>query len=1048
MLVYKLHPSMIGGLDACAEDLARVAAMGFDHVLVAGEAGHADDAARSFCEAATRNGLRPLCHLDTRSVDDPEALTTDGERLRDLGWKGVRVLAASAWSTSLWQRVLPRWHDGDSPLLCIADAIGAPASEGLALAVAGFDAIIDSGAWWDGEAPWYLEQRNALARFCHPLTFIEDASIGRLRARLPAHPVVDLARAYANEYAWALCRSHGVITPMGFEHASALPLNGIQLGAGDWARSQARAEIDLQESLAELHAAMLNHPVFDAPGRIMPLPVRSSAGPHAVQALHRTGEGASATAMIVLRRKPGSRAEGLIEADLQGAAFAGDTGIAGASECTPAPMRSGAHMIVSDDDADDTAIELAACQLRCFAVHADAARAEPLEQDLLLRRLEELAPERVAIENVSPRLDDGRFPVKRVIGDVLEVDADVFCDGHDIVRAALRIRHSSQSEFAGSGDGADRQRPLAGAGPLTRIGQYEYTVVGWRAPVATWLADARKKRAAGQDLALERHELKRLLAQAYTPELEADHARIDETIASLATCRCGAAARIDELLDGSSAEWLERLDQRESVTVHETIHGLTVDRARAMFSAWYEIFPRSAADDVSRHGTFDDVIARLPAIEAMGFDVLYFPPIHPIGRTNRKGRNNSLSAGADEPGSPYAIGAQEGGHDAIHPELGTLDDFRRLVAAAAEHGMEIALDFAIQCSPDHPWLREHPEWFDWRPDGSLRYAENPPKKYEDITNVNFYAEGAMPSLWLTLREVVKFWIGHGVKIFRVDNPHTKPYPFWEWLIETVQAEHPDALFLSEAFTRPKVMARLAKAGFSQSYTYFTWRNNKNELTDYLTELTHAPLVDTMRPNFFVNTPDINPIFLQTSGRAGFIVRATLAATLSPSWGMLAGYELCESEPLPGREEYLDSEKYQLRARDWNAPGNIIAQITRLNRIRQLNPALWQLRNLEFHQAGNPQVIAYSKWTDGLDNLVLVAVNLDPHRSHGCDIEIPLWRFGLSDHDSMRVADLIDGQDFFWHGKRQHIHLEPDRNPIGIWRLSPSASAGGVSGSVQ
>jgi starch synthase (maltosyl-transferring) len=664
---------------------------------------------------------------------------------------------------------------------------------------------------------------------------------------------------------------------------------------------------------------------------------------------------------------------------------------------------------------------------------------------MLLRRLEQLAPHRIAIEALSPSLDGGRFPVKRVVGDMLDVEADVFCDGHDVIRSALRIRHAGQTGFTElpmHAIGNDRWRARV---PLTRMGRYEYTVAAWRAPIATWLLDARKKRAAGQDISLEAQELARLLAQARTPELDAERERVEETIASLAPEAPDAGARLDEILDGPTADWLEHLDQRDSPTAHDTIYGLTVDRARAMFSAWYELFPRSASDDETRHGTFDDVIARLPGIAAMGFDVLYFPPIHPIGQTNRKGRNNALRADPGEPGSPYAIGSSEGGHDAIHPELGTLEDFHRLVREAGEHGLEIALDFAIQCSPDHPWLQTHPEWFDWRPDGSLRFAENPPKKYEDITNVSFYSEGALPSLWLALRDVVRFWIAQGVKIFRVDNPHTKPYPFWSWLIESIQAEHPDALFLSEAFTRPKVMARLAKDGFSQSYTYFTWRNTKAELAEYLNELTKPPLADAMRPNFFVNTPDINPTYLQTSGRAGFIVRATLAATLSPSWGMLAGYELCEFEPLPGREEYLDSEKYQLRARNWDMPGNIRAEVTRLNEIRRLNPALWQLQNLEFHQTDNPQIIAYSKWTDGLDNLVLVAVNLDPLRSQSTDLEIPLWRFGLSDHDSVRVADLISGTDFTWQGKHQRLHLEPDRRPVGIWRLSPLADTGATRG---
>jgi starch synthase (maltosyl-transferring) len=405
----------------------------------------------------------------------------------------------------------------------------------------------------------------------------------------------------------------------------------------------------------------------------------------------------------------------------------------------------------------------------------------------------------------------------------------------------------------------------------------------------------------------------------------------------------------------------------------------------------------------------------------MGFDVLYFPPVHPIGRKNRKGRNNSLTARPGDPGSPYAIGAAEGGHDALHPELGSFADFARLIRAAHEHGLEIALDFAIQCSPDHPWITEHPDWFDWRPDGTIKYAENPPKKYEDIVNVHFYRD-ALPSLWFALRDVVLFWVERGVRIFRVDNPHTKPLPFWEWLIREVQDRHPDTIFLSEAFTRPKMMKRLAKVGFTQSYSYFTWRNTKAELTEYLTELTRDEPREHMRPNFFVNTPDINPRFLQTSGRAGFEIRAVLAATLSPLWGVYCGFELCEATPIPGKEEYLDSEKYEIRAWDWDRPGNIRPLVTALNRIRRENPALWQFADLEFLEAPSEQVLAYVKMSAARDNAVMVAVNLDPHRATGTNLEVPLWRFGLDDAATIGVEDLISGRRFSWSGKVQHVWL--------------------------
>jgi starch synthase (maltosyl-transferring) len=430
------------------------------------------------------------------------------------------------------------------------------------------------------------------------------------------------------------------------------------------------------------------------------------------------------------------------------------------------------------------------------------------------------------------------------------------------------------------------------------------------------------------------------------------------------------------------------------------------------------------------------VLAQLPEIQAMGFDVLYLPPIHPIGRTNRKGRNNSLTATPDDPGSPYAIGAAEGGHDAIHPDLGSFDDFTRLIAAASKQGLEVALDFAVQCSPDHPWLKNHPEWFRWRADGSLRFAENPPKKYEDIVNVDFYAAEGAAELWMALRDVVLFWIEKGIKIFRVDNPHTKPLSFWQWLIAEIRAQHPDVIFLSEAFTRPKMMYRLAKIGFSQSYTYFTWRNTKQEIADYFTELTTAPVVDFFRPHLFVNTPDINPFFLQSSGRAGFLIRAALAATLSGLWGIYSGFELCEGDPLPGREEYLNSEKYEIKLRDFHAPGNITEEISVLNRIRKSQIPLHSHRGLKFYNAFNDNIITYGKMSPARKEMIFVAVNLDPHNTQDAQFEMPLWEWGLPDHESLRVDDLIRDTTFVWTGKMQHVRLDPSVLPYAILRFAP------------
>ena len=510
------------------------------------------------------------------------------------------------------------------------------------------------------------------------------------------------------------------------------------------------------------------------------------------------------------------------------------------------------------------------------------------------------------------------------------------------------------------------------------------------------------------------------------------------------------------LLDDGTAAEITRADTRPDRTSSNEMP-VVADRRAAEFASWYELFPRNQSGDPARHGTFRDVMRRLPAIRDMGFDVLYFPPIHPIGRTNRKGRDNAIQATEGDPGSPYAIGSEAGGHDAIHPALGTLEDFHALRDAAASYGLELALDFAIQCSPDHPWLREHPEWFDWRPDGGLRYAENPPKKYEDIVNVDFHRPGAVPGLWLALRDVVAYWVNQGVRIFRVDNPHTKPFAFWEWLIADIRSLHPETLFLSEAFTRPKVMYRLAKLGFSQSYTYFTWRNEKSEIEDYLRELTATTpaagqagngvdlptgnvVADFFRPNLFVNTPDINPVFLQQSGRAGFLIRAALAATLSGLWGMLQGFEFCEATPLPGREEYASSDKYEIRARPERAAGDIVDEITQLNAIRRINPALQSHRGLAFHPALNDRVIWYRKANIDRSNVVLVAVSLDPFTPQTATIEVPLWEWGLGDNAALIVDDLVHGGSEVWVGKYRTITLDPATFPYGIWRARPQEAA--------
>ena len=543
----------------------------------------------------------------------------------------------------------------------------------------------------------------------------------------------------------------------------------------------------------------------------------------------------------------------------------------------------------------------------------------------------------IVIEDVYPIVDAGRFPVKRVTGEPVEIWADIFRDGHAVLAAELMWRLESGNRWSRAPMRSHQNDRWTGTFTPPKPGRYVYAIEAWTDQYATWRRDFLAKRDAGIDVTLEARE-GRLLLEKLPKQNEgpaADPSQVSEAVAR-------AAAKIDQ--------WdLTRSD----------IFPLTVDRPLARAGAWYEMVPRSQGKIPGRHGTFDDCIARLPEVVSLGFDVVYLTPIHPIGRTNRKGRNNSLKAGPGDPGSFYAIGSEAGGHDAVHPELGTIDDFRRLVAACRDKGLEIALDFAVQCSPDHPWIKEHPNWFKRRLDGSIQYAENPPKKYEDIVNPDFYCADKV-ELWKALLDVILFWVRQGVRIFRVDNPHTKPLEFWEWLIREVQSVDPEAIFLSEAFTRPKLMKALAKLGFSQSYTYFTWRTGKDELQAYLSELTGYPEREYFRPNFFVNTPDILPFHLQAGEPWIFKARIALAATLAGNYGIYNGFELLEHEPIPGKEEYLNSEKYELKERDWNKEGNIKNYIGHLNWLRKSNPALQQTSNLRFAQLDDSEVIGYVK----------------------------------------------------------------------------------------
>ena len=648
------------------------------------------------------------------------------------------------------------------------------------------------------------------------------------------------------------------------------------------------------------------------------------------------------------------------------------------------------------------------------------------------------SPETVVIRRITPSLDNARFAVKRPVGGTLEVEADIFKDGHDEVAALLKWRRAGESAW-----NETPMRPLlndrwAGEFLVTSAGAWEFTIEAWGDVFFSWQHELEKKFAAGlRELQSEILEGAGFIESAAK---RAGKGADGEALKNFAKeMRAADPDKAHALAHDADLCALMVIHADRSIsTTAEPFHPVWVDRERATFAAWYEFFPRSAEGKPDSGSTFRDCLGRIDDAKAMGFDVIYFPPIHPIGESNRKGRNNSTTCQPGEPGVPYAIGNRSqgvngGGHKDVAPELGTLEDFDWLVGEIQKRGMEIALDFAINCSPDHPYVHEHPEWFFKRPDGSIKYAENPPKKYEDVYPLNFH-NADWRALWDELRDVILFWCGHGVKIFRVDNPHTKPVAFWEWVIAEVKAKYPDTVFLSEAFTKPKMMQELAKAGYTQSYTYFTWRNTKWELTEYLTELNTPPMRDFFRPNFFANTPDILPEFLQHGGRPAFLIRALLAATTSPVYGIYSGFELCENTPVPGKEEYLDSEKYQFKGRDWNAPGNIKDYLTKLNAIRAGNRALRGFDNLRLHTAENDQILCFSKSTPALDNIIFVVATVDPWNGQSAFVHVPLEEFGIGADEEYAMEDLLTGEVFQWRGSRNFVALDPQNRPAHVFRV--------------
>jgi starch synthase (maltosyl-transferring) len=640
----------------------------------------------------------------------------------------------------------------------------------------------------------------------------------------------------------------------------------------------------------------------------------------------------------------------------------------------------------------------------------------------------------VVVERVFPAIDDGQFPVKWIVGEPFQVTCIAYRDGHDLVGASLLIREVGEREWQEILMTSLGNDQWTGCFTPQKNTRYEYTVEGWTDVIGSWSRHVEKKC---------RHELKvqsevdegikllKELSNQFGPE---DRRRLRFWTKRLQF----SEAVSEEVIRIIKSEQFEQLLKKSPLKAQRSLHSKTlelyVDRKRAEYGSWYELFPRSQGKKKNRSGTFRDCVKRLPDIKKMGFDVIYLPPIHPIGVTNRKGPNNTLTADKNAPGCPWAIGSKAGGHKSIHPELGTIKDFENFAHAAADYGIEIALDFAAQCAPDHPYVKAHPDWFYRLPDGTIRYAENPPKKYQDIFPLNFYCKD-YHSLWAEMKSIILFWIKKGVHIFRVDNPHTKPLRFWQWLIREVQNEYPDTVFFAEAFTRPDVMKFLAKAGFTQSYTYFTWRNTKRELRSYVEELLHTDMRYYFRGNFFANTPDILHEYLQHGGRAAFQVRAVLAGTLSSSYGIYSGFELCENTPLhAGSEEYLNSEKYDFKVRDWDAPGNIKDLISQINRIRSENTALQQYGNFAFFETRNDHILAYGKWNRDRSNVIVVVVNLDPHNTHEDLLTFPIDQFGLQGWQTYQMLDLLTGEKYHWKGHEQYIRLDPNQTPAHVFKL--------------
>lgn len=966
-----------------------------------------------------------LAEIDYAERPEREEIVAEWRRLvshyADLGFRGFRCDAAYQVPAEIWSELIATARQLRKDAVFAAETLGCRLDQIEALAPAGFDWIFNSAKWWDFRADWLLDQYEQFRSIAPSIAFPESHDTDRLAAELAARGIVDpqeIEAVYRRQYLFTATFSTGVMMPMGFEYGFRKRLHVVETQPSDWEDPL----FDLSTFIADVNAMKAEQPILNEEG-----PQRRLVdGNDSVVSLLRRSDTKDGAVMSLIN--PSSE---------RGAEF--DVSSVIDLRVSDADVVELATRSIGSGGATDRIVRLAPLEMRVISAKAGGGanrkNSNPTRGSGKVDRAR-LQSRRITIQNVWPELDDGRFAIKREVGDRLEVWADIFRDGHGKIAAILKTRPVDQEGWDETpmelmNPGLDRWR---GAVRLERNTRYAYTIEAWTDEFESWRDEIGKKMNAGQDVTLELIEGRDLAAAVGTRAEGEDGDRLKEILRAFDKVEAGEE-RSGLLLSSELRDLMARWPDRGDAVAYDRPLEVVVDRVQARYAAWYEMFHRSQGTEPGKSATFDDCARRLPEIRRMGFDVIYFVPIHPIGRVHRKGPNNTLNAGPDDPGSPYAIGSAEGGHYAVHPDLGTLDDFRRFIRAAHAHGMEVAIDFAIQCAPDHPWIKEHPEWFQFRPDGTIKYAENPPKKYQDIVNVDFDC-GDRDGLWRELRDVVLFWVAQGVTIFRVDNPHTKPVPFWEWMIRDVQDRHPETIFLAEAFTRPPMLKMLAKVGYSQSYTYFTWRNFKQELTEYLTELTQTEVKEYLRPNFFANTPDILPPFLQTGARPAFMIRFVLAATLSSVYGIYNGFELCENDALPGREEYNNSEKYDYKVWDWDRPGNIKDFIARVNEIRRENSALHELDNLRFHLARNDNVLFYSKMTETRDNMVFFAVSLNPFDAQETDLELPLAEMGIPYESNFEVEELISGNKHLWKGAWQRVHLDPQINPAEIFRVTP------------